>query len=120
MGWFAFHPPLQSIAILFFLLSITPLQPPPATSHVRQTRLQTHQTLFVALALPALAIGVSAMWWNKHVHGAQHFTTWHSWFGLAAVAWVVSQGMIGAGSVWFGGKAFGGGDKAKRVYKYHR
>lgn len=28
--------------------------------------------------------------------------------------------MIGAGSVWFGGKAFGGEEKAKRVYKYHR
>lgn len=28
--------------------------------------------------------------------------------------------MIGAGSVWFGGAAFGGGHRAKLVWKYHR
>lgn len=28
--------------------------------------------------------------------------------------------LVGAGSAWFGGKAFGGGDKAKAIYKYHR
>ena len=28
--------------------------------------------------------------------------------------------MVGAGSVWFGGAAFGGGLKAKLVWKYHR
>lgn len=27
---------------------------------------------------------------------------------------------LGAGSVWFGGAAFGGGVKAKKVWKYHR
>jgi cytochrome b-561 domain-containing protein 2 len=67
-----------------------------------------------------MAIGTAAMWWNKHLHGAKHFTTWHSWFGVATVVWVVLQAAIGAGSVWWGGKAFGGGAKAKRVYKYHR
>jgi len=30
------------------------------------------------------------------------------------------QAMIGGATVWFGGKLFGGGDKAKKVYKYHR
>jgi len=30
------------------------------------------------------------------------------------------QVFIGGGSVWFGGKLFGGGMKAKAVWKYHR
>jgi hypothetical protein len=28
--------------------------------------------------------------------------------------------MLGGGSVWFGGAAFGGGMKAKMIWKYHR
>ncbi|KAL7420796.1 hypothetical protein Q5752_004749 [Cryptotrichosporon argae] len=124
MGWFAPHPPLQSLALAFFVLGVTPLQPPPPagglTAPTRAARLRTHQTLLLGVAVPALALGTASMWWNKHVHGAHHFTTWHAKFGLASVAWVVVQAGIGAASVWCGGKAFGGGDKAKRVYKYHR
>ena len=69
---------------------ITPLQPSPPSSAVRRARFQTHQSVMLGLALPALAVGSAAMWWNKHLHGAQHFTTWHSWFGAATVVWVVS------------------------------
>jgi len=41
-------------------------------------------------------------------------------FGLVAVIWIVLQISVGAGSVWFGGTLFGGGAKAKAIYKYHR
>ena len=41
-------------------------------------------------------------------------------FGLISFIWLVAQIAIGAGSVWFGGALFGGGEKAKRIYKYHR
>lgn len=67
-----------------------------------------------------MSVGVAAMWMNKHVHAAKHFTTWHSFFGLVTLGWVVVQGLVGGLSVWFGGKAFGGEVKAKKVYKYHR
>ncbi|KAK8854949.1 hypothetical protein IAR55_003688 [Kwoniella newhampshirensis] len=120
MGWFAVHPPMQSLAITAFLLGVTPLQPPPSNSATRSSRFKSHQNLMLLLALPALAIGSAAMIYNKYLHGAQHFTTWHSWFGLGVVGWVVLQAIIGASSVWFGGKVFGGGENAKRVYKYHR
>jgi len=30
------------------------------------------------------------------------------------------QVFVGAGSVWFNGRLFGGGMKAKAVWKYHR
>ncbi|OCF40525.1 hypothetical protein I317_05695 [Kwoniella heveanensis CBS 569] len=121
MGWFAVHPPMQSLAITAFLLGITPLQPPtPASKSTRTTRFKSHQNLMLGLALPALAIGSSAMIYNKYLHGAKHFTTWHAKFGLTAVGWVLVQAAVGAASAWGGGKTFGGGEKAKRVYKYHR
>jgi cytochrome b-561 domain-containing protein 2 len=41
-------------------------------------------------------------------------------FGLITVSWLVLQSALGAGSVWFDGAAFGGGHKAKLVWKYHR
>ncbi|KAK4685064.1 hypothetical protein P7C73_g5097, partial [Tremellales sp. Uapishka_1] len=133
LGWFALHPPMQSLAITAFILGIpssflcipssltlcsgiTPLQPSTSSSDLRKKRLATHQTLLLGLALPALAVGTAGMWWNKHVHGAKHFTTWHSWFGVACVV----QALIGGASVWFGGKLFGGESKARKVYKYHR
>ena len=40
--------------------------------------------------------------------------------GLLAFVWILFQVFIGAGSVWFDGKLFGGGMKAKAVWKYHR
>ena len=40
--------------------------------------------------------------------------------GLLAFIWILFQVFVGAGSVWFGGKLFGGGMKAKAVWKYHR
>ncbi|KAI9637237.1 uncharacterized protein MKK02DRAFT_24354 [Dioszegia hungarica] len=121
LGWFAPHPLLQSLAITAFLLAIFPLQPPtPSSSAVRTSRFQLHQRWMYALALPALAVGTAAMWWNKHVHGAPHFTTWHSWFGAATVIWVLLQAALGSAASHFGGKLLGGPARAKKVYKYHR
>ena len=91
MGWFALHPPLQSLAISAFLLGITPLQPSPKTTEIRKNRFATHQVVMLGLVLPALAVGTAAMWWNKHAHGAVHFASWHGKFGLATVVWVVSR-----------------------------
>jgi cytochrome b-561 domain containing protein 2 len=34
--------------------------------------------------------------------------------------WMVGQIILGAGSVWFRGQLFGGGMKAKALWKYHR
>lgn len=41
-------------------------------------------------------------------------------FGLITGSLLVVQFLLGAGSVWFSGVAFGGGQKAKLVWKYHR
>lgn len=44
----------------------------------------------------------------------------HQTFGGIAFVWMLIQILLGGLSVWFGGAAFGGGAKAKAVWKYHR
>lgn len=41
-------------------------------------------------------------------------------FGYISLLWILLQIIGGGGSVWFGGAAFGGGAKAKAIWKYHR
>ncbi|WWC71712.1 uncharacterized protein I206_105670 [Kwoniella pini CBS 10737] len=120
MGWFAVHPPMQSLAITAILLGITPLQPPSTNSSIKQNRFKSHQSIMLGLALPILTIGSLAMVYNKYIHGSSHFTTWHGKLGLISIIWIITQAFIGASSVWFNGKLFGGKENAKKVYKYHR
>lgn len=49
-----------------------------------------------------------------------HFDINLQTIGIICIAWLVFQIGLGAGSVWFGGALFGGGLKAKTLWKYHR
>jgi hypothetical protein len=119
LGWFSFHPPLQSLALCLFTFGILTLQP-TSQPQTKKAGLARHQVFMICLAFPAILLGTTAMIYTKYSHGAPHFTTWHSKFGLVSIIWITLQVSIGAGSVWFGGAIFGGGEKAKTVYKYHR
>ena len=113
LGWFAVHPTMQSIAMTAIILGITTLQPYAPSPAVRQTRFQSHYALAALVALPTLLIGSAAMWYNKHLHAAKHFTTWHGTFGLVAVVWMIAQGIVGA-------VAHYAGVRGKWMYKWHR
>jgi len=118
LGWFAFHPTSQSLGIAIMVVAIETLQP-TATPQSKTAGLTRHQNLQLA-ALLLITSGTSAMIINKATHGATHFTTWHAWFGLTAYVWLWLQGILGAASVWFRGRAFGGEAKAKKAWKWHR
>ncbi|KIM87605.1 hypothetical protein PILCRDRAFT_284994 [Piloderma croceum F 1598] len=119
LGWFTFHPPLQSLSLCFFTYGILTLQP-SSQPQTKKAGLARHQVAMLLLGFPAIAVGTSAMIYNKYAHGAPHFTSWHGIFGLVATIWLVLQIVVGGGSVWYGGIVFGGGAKAKAAYKYHR
>lgn len=118
--YFTPHAPLNALAICCFVLGIVPVQPPTPTAGLRAERLGAHQTFLLGVAVPAMLVGTGFMWYNKELNGAEHNTTWHAWFGCITVSWAVLQAAIGAGSVWAGGRLFGGGNRARAVYKYHR
>lgn len=52
-------------------------------------------------------------------HIAFVLTSGRQTIGIASIAWMVVQMAVGGGSVWFGGRLFGG-PKAKLLWKYHR
>ncbi|KAI0047967.1 hypothetical protein FA95DRAFT_1605622 [Auriscalpium vulgare] len=118
LGWFAFHPTLNSLAIFSFTLAILTLQP-TSQPKTKAAGLQKHQ-IAALVGLLAVFSGTTAMFINKDLHGSAHITTWHGLFGLIAFLWFIVQLVLGAGSVWSDGALFGGGIKAKLVWKYHR
>ncbi|KLO17146.1 hypothetical protein SCHPADRAFT_183058 [Schizopora paradoxa] len=119
LGLFAGHPPLQTLAITCFAVGIMTLQP-TSQPRTKVLGLVRHQVIMLGLGFPAILTGTILIWANKTIHESAHFTTWHATFGMIAVAWLVIQILLGGFSVWAGGKVFGGGAKAKSVWKYHR
>jgi hypothetical protein len=119
MGWFPIHPLLLSSGIGCFTYGILTLQP---TAHpkTKAAGLQRHQKVMLAAGFPCVALGILAIEIEKFNLGHGHFATWHGTFGLVSVGWLVGQVILGGGSVWYGGAAFGGGMKAKKLWKYHR
>jgi len=119
MGYFAFHPPLQVLAIAFFAYGILTLQPTSlAQPKAKAAGFARHQFFIAYLGVPVIFVGSLAIMVNKSVHGYDHFTTWHGFLGFVVLLWMSIQAFIGGGSVWYGGRLFGRNPKA--VYKYHR
>ncbi|KAI9569040.1 hypothetical protein HD554DRAFT_2021107, partial [Boletus coccyginus] len=119
LGWFAFHPLLQSLAIGCFTYGISTLQP-TSQPHTKAAGLQRHQIATIYIGVPLILAGGLAIFLQKNSHGAPHFTTWHGTFGIITVAWIVVQALVGGSTVWFGGAVWGSGMKAKAMWKYHR
>ncbi|KAF8919631.1 hypothetical protein CPB85DRAFT_817591 [Mucidula mucida] len=119
VGWFAWHPVMQALAMTLFTYGILTLQPTsqPKTKAAGLTR---HQIAMFCTAFPVVAFGTFAVVYNKFIRDKHHFKSWHGTIGIACMAWIAIQVAIGGASVWFGGAAFGGGMKAKLVWRYHR
>ncbi|KAJ7261395.1 hypothetical protein B0H12DRAFT_1106619 [Mycena haematopus] len=105
-GWFAFHPPLQSLSLALIVYGIMTLQPTsqPKTKAVGLAR---HQYAIFFAAFPIIFLAPSRSCTTKKL-------------GIVSMGWIFIQVLLGGGSVWFGGAAFGGGAKAKAIWKYHR
>jgi len=119
LGWFPVHPVLQSLGLGCFTYGILTLQP-TAHAKTKAAGLQRHQRTMLAVGVPCIALGTAAIEIHKFSQGHRHFATWHGIFGLVSVIWLLGQVLLGGGSVWYGGAAFGGGMKAKMMWKYHR
>ncbi|KAF8078138.1 hypothetical protein FPV67DRAFT_1464322 [Lyophyllum atratum] len=119
VGWFAFHPTLQTLSLVLFTYGILTLQP-TSQPRTKAAGLARHQAAIFLLGFPSILLGTSAVAYNKWINGKEHMTTWHGTFGYLALVWILAQVGLGGGSVWFNGAAFGGGSKAKALWKYHR
>ncbi|KAI0928399.1 hypothetical protein AcW1_005654 [Taiwanofungus camphoratus] len=119
LGWFFWHPVLQSLSVAHFTYGILTLQPTSQPTS-KAAGLSRHQLIMLGLGLPAILLGTLAILINKRLHGYAHFVTWHGTFGIITLAWMLVQVALGGGSVWLNGRLFGGNPRAKHVWKYHR
>jgi hypothetical protein len=119
LGWFRFHPLLQSLSIGCFIYGILTLQPTSQPS-TKAAGLERHKIAMLGLGIPLILLGTLAVFLNKNSNDAPHFTSLHGRFGLVVVVWLVLQALVGGSTVWFDGAAWGGGMRPKLVWKYHR
>lgn len=61
--------------------------------------------------------GTGCVWLPRQV---VHKITYLQFIGVLCMVWFLFQIVLGAGSVWADGVLFGGGMKAKALWKYHR
>lgn len=113
----SYHPLLNTLGAVLLVQAILLLQP-TSTPSQKHEGTRSHSVL-MALSLASFVAGVTVIWYNKHIHGAQHYTSTHGRLGLATVILLVTQVLIGATQYYFPA-IYGGVDKAKRVYKWHR
>ncbi|KAG5978821.1 hypothetical protein E4U55_005894 [Claviceps digitariae] len=115
--FFSGHPLAMSLAVFTLVQSILALQP---TSTPRQKRLgqRVHASLnFVALV--ALVTGAVFIQVNKFRSGGPHFHSPHAYVGAITLLVIVGQYAVGL-TMWATPGLYGGVDKAKKLYKYHR
>ncbi|GAB7365984.1 hypothetical protein MBLNU230_g7311t1 [Neophaeotheca triangularis] len=114
---FSAHPLLNSALLLFLTQAILVLQP-THTATQKQRGTYTHSALN-NLALSAGLAGLVVIEYNKISHGGTHFESPHAILGLITYLLLFLQAIVGI-TQFFAPALYGGEQKAKRLYKYHR
>ncbi len=108
---------LNSAALLLLAQGILVLQP---TQTAEQKRTGTYiHAAFNGLALACFIAALTMIQIHKFTAGYAHFESPHSILGLITYIFVILQALWG-GAQFFAPGIFGGEEKAKKVYKYHR
>jgi len=117
LSLFSAHPLLNSSAILLLTESILVLQP-THTANQKRSGTVIHFTLN-QLALDAMIAAFLIIEYNKFDHNAIHFTSVHGILGLITYILLFIQALVGF-TAYFVPRLYGGADKAKSLYKWHR
>ncbi|KAF2455243.1 eukaryotic cytochrome b561-domain-containing protein [Lineolata rhizophorae] len=115
--FFSPHPLLNSAGILLITQAALILQPTHTPSQKRYGT-WSHAAL-VDVGVASLIAGLVIIEINKFGHGGTHFDSPHSIMGLITYILVILQASVGFTS-YFVPQLYGGEDRAKSVYKYHR
>lgn len=60
------------------------------------------------------------MWYLHDQPNTKHFISWHGILGTAVIVWTWLQVAIGIAVTSFDGRLFGGLQRAKKLWKFHR
>lgn len=114
---FSGHPIAMSIAVFTLVHAILVLQP-TETPHQKRTGQLVHAALNL-VAFAALVTGVVIIEVNKARSNGPHFHSAHAYVGFITLLLIVVQYAVGF-TMWLTPGLYGGVDKAKKLYKYHR
>ncbi|XP_034388852.1 cytochrome b561 domain-containing protein 2 isoform X2 [Cyclopterus lumpus] len=92
-SWFSWHPFLMTLAFSFFMTEAILLFSPygsPLKKFSHKTKGCVHWFLQVSCVSCAV-LGLAAIFYNKHLNGKPHFTSWHGLLGLFTVCVVGLQ-----------------------------
>ena len=91
---------------------------PTHTDEQKRTGTYIHATLN-GLALACFISALTMIQIHKFKTGLAHFESPHSILGLITYIFLIIQALVG-GAQFFAPSIFGGEEKAKKIYKYHR
>ncbi|KAK5169077.1 uncharacterized protein LTR77_006386 [Saxophila tyrrhenica] len=114
---FSAHPLLNSAAVLFFIQGILILQPTHTAKQKKQGT-YTHAA-FNDLAVGSAVAGLVIIEYNKIKDGNPHFESPHAILGIITYILIFLQAFVGV-TQYFTPGLYGGEEKAKALYKYHR
>ncbi|OHW91305.1 cytochrome b561 [Colletotrichum incanum] len=115
---FSGHPLAQSLAIFTLTQSILSLQP-THTPDQKRVGQRVHAVLNL-LAFLFLVAGITIIEYNKFRQGpGSHFHSVHGYLGVIVSVILLLQYIVGF-TMWATPKLYGGEDKAKSIWKYHR
>jgi len=114
---FSPHPLLQSLGVFTITQAILIVQP-TWTAEEKRIGARAHAGLNL-LSFLLLATGVFMIELNKHKSHGVHFHSAHGYLGVASAVLLLVQYVFGF-CMWAVPAVFGGTDKAKALWKYHR
>ncbi|KFZ13770.1 hypothetical protein V502_06440 [Pseudogymnoascus sp. VKM F-4520 (FW-2644)] len=114
---FSYHPLLNISAVALVTQAVIILQPTHTASQ-KISGTHVHAALLGVASL-AFAAAFVIIEYNKFDHGVNHFTSAHGRLGLATYILILLQALVGVTQFFVPG-LYGGVEKAKSVYRWHR
>ncbi|KAA8900455.1 hypothetical protein FN846DRAFT_909282 [Sphaerosporella brunnea] len=114
---FSAHPLLNSLGLLLGIQALLILQPTHTAEQKRSGTLM--HFLFWASALATFYAALVVVEVHKQRGGIGHFESPHAVLGIVIYVLLLIQAWVGVAQYFFPA-VFGGVERAKRVYKYHR
>ncbi|GAB1313266.1 hypothetical protein MFIFM68171_03476 [Madurella fahalii] len=113
------HPLLQSLGLFVATQAVLLLQPTTHTFPTTKVRGQRGHFALHVLSFLLFAAGTAVIETNKHVNGLAHFHSLHAYLGVTTATLLFVQYLFGV-SIWLVPAVWGGLDKAKQLWRYHR
>ncbi|KAK4190005.1 cytochrome b ascorbate-dependent protein 3 [Podospora australis] len=113
------HPLLQSLGVFLLVQAILILQP---TTHANPTAKKNGARLHASLQGVSFLLflaGIAVIETNKHKNGYAHFHSTHAYLGVITGVVLLVQYLFGF-TIYVTPVVWGGEDKAKQLWKYHR